>query len=169
MSTSITAGPFIKAMRFVGDLDDEFYDDERQRDVWNEASAIGFQLFAWASLISAAILPWAAGRTGAWIGLGILVVSTLINFATASYSAARGVNLYTASKLVRVRAIVVGVLVAVGYISVLVTLQPSVYSQASSWAGGLVGAIFGGGAVGAAIWYMRKRNARFENEEIDGR
>lgn len=168
MSTSISAGPFIKAMRFVGDLDDEFYDDERQRDVWNEASAIGFQLFAWTALISAAILPWVAGRTGAWVGLGILVVSTLINYATAGYSALRGVNLYTASKLIRVRAIVVGVLLATGYISVLVTLQPSVYSQASSWAGGVVGAILGGGAVGAAIWYMRKRNARFENEEIDG-
>ncbi|WP_338886503.1 DUF2029 domain-containing protein [Rhodococcus sovatensis] len=157
---------FIKAMRFVGDLDDEFYDDERQRDVWNESSAIGFQLFYWSILIAAAVLPWASGQTGAWIGLGLLVAATVVGCATMGYSAARGVNLYTAARMGRVRGIVVGLLVAVGAISVLVTLQPEVYSEPSTWVGGAVGGIVGGGAVGAAIWYMRRRNARFENEEV---
>lgn len=166
MSASITSSTFIKTMRFVGDLDDEFYDDERQRDVWNEASAVGFQLFYWAALIGAAVLPWAAGRSGAWIALWILVVSTLISFATLGYSAARGVNMYTAAKVGRIRGIVVGVVAAVGYLSVFVRLQPDVYSQVSSWAGAVVGAIVGGAAVALIIRQMRKRNARFEAEEI---
>lgn len=157
---------FTKAMRFVGDLDDEFYDDERQRDVWNEASAIGFQLFSWATVIAAAVLPWVAGVAGAWTAMGILIVSTLISFVTLAYSAARGVNLYTASKLGRIRGVVVGVLIAAGYISVLVKLQPELYAEVSTWAGGVVGALFGGAVAGASIWYMRRRNAKFENEEI---
>ncbi len=46
----------MKAMRFVGDLDDDFYKDERQRDVWNEASAVGLQSVFWAIFVSSAIL-----------------------------------------------------------------------------------------------------------------
>ncbi|MDH6675822.1 hypothetical protein M2284_000010 [Rhodococcus sp. LBL1] len=36
---------FVNAMRVVGGLDDEFYRGERQRDAWNEAAAVGYQLF----------------------------------------------------------------------------------------------------------------------------
>jgi hypothetical protein len=157
---------FLKAMRFVGDLDDEFYDDERQRDVWNEASAIGFQLLHWSALIGAAILAWAANTTGVWIALGILVVATFISYATLGYAAARGVNMYTATKLARVRGIVAGAITAAGCIGVLVRLQPDLYSQVSSWAGAGVGAMVGGGVIGLIVWQMRKRNARFEAEEI---
>ncbi|SNS62858.1 DUF2029 domain-containing protein [Rhodococcoides kyotonense] len=156
---------FIKAMRFVGDLDDEFYDDERQRDVWNEASAIGFQLFQWASLISAAVLPWVAGTTGARVALGILLTLTVINVLAIGYAAARSVNLYTA-KVNRIRGVVVAIVLLVGYLGALLKLQPETFSEASSWAGGVVGAVLGGGLVGIAIWRVRRRNARFENEEI---
>ncbi|MGB2720320.1 MAG: DUF2029 domain-containing protein [Rhodococcus sp. (in: high G+C Gram-positive bacteria)] len=157
---------FTKTMRFVGDLDDEFYDDERQRDVWNEASAVGFQLFYWAAIIGAAILAWAANTTGVWIALGTLVVATIISYATLGYSAARGVNMYTATKLARVRGIVAGAITAAGCIGVLVRLQPDLYSQASTWAGAIMGALAAGGVVALSIWQMRKRNARFEAEEI---
>src|SRR5437868_6635333 len=44
---AMTMSAFERAMRAAGDLDDEFYLDERQRDVWNEAAAVGFQLFMW--------------------------------------------------------------------------------------------------------------------------
>ncbi|NIL76371.1 DUF2029 domain-containing protein [Rhodococcus sp. B10] len=157
---------FVRTMRFVGDLDDEFYDDERQRDVWNEASAIGFQLFQWASLIGAAVLPWVSGSTGARVSLGILVTLTVINLLTVAYSAARRVNLYTAAKVNRVRGLVVAALLAFGYVSALVKLQPETFSDASSWAGGVVGAVAGGGLVGIVIWRMKRRNAKFENEEV---
>lgn len=156
---------FVKTMRFVGDLDDEFYDDERQRDVWNEASAVGFQLFLWASMIAAAVLPWAAGTAGAWTSVGLLIATTVISVVTLGYSAARGVNLYTASKLGRVRGIVVGIVLAIGYVSALVRLEPHLYAEASTWAGAVVGALVGGGVVALIIRQMRKRNAQFEAEE----
>lgn len=157
---------FIKALRFVGDLDDEFYDDERQRDVWNEASAIGFQLFSWTAAVGSAILPWVAGVTGAWIGLGILLTSTIISVVTIGYARLRNVNIYTASQPWRLRGFVVAFLLLVGYIGVVVRLQPELWADAGTWAGGIVGAVVGGGAVILLIRQMRKRNARFEAEEI---
>lgn len=54
----------MKAMRFVGDLDDDFYKDERQRDVWNEASAVGLQSVFWAIFVSSAILPGSPAEQG---------------------------------------------------------------------------------------------------------
>ena len=74
--------------------------------------------------------------------------------------------MYTAAKLGRVRGVVVAAIIAVGFFGVLIRLQPDVYSQASSWAGVVAGAIAAGGVVALIIWQMRKRNARFEAEEI---
>lgn len=42
----------------VGDLDSPFYDEERDRDVWNEASAVGFQAMLWGLPAVAAVLLW---------------------------------------------------------------------------------------------------------------
>lgn len=43
-NTSNSSESVDTALRWIGDLDHPFYDDERQRFVWYEASAIGFQL-----------------------------------------------------------------------------------------------------------------------------
>lgn len=45
MNQGTKPDPVDRAMRWIGDLDHPFYSDERQRYVWYEASAIGFQLF----------------------------------------------------------------------------------------------------------------------------
>jgi hypothetical protein len=39
---------FVRLAAGVGDLGNPFYREERQRDVWNEASAVGMQLTLWA-------------------------------------------------------------------------------------------------------------------------
>ncbi len=105
---------FTKAMRKVGDLDDEFYDDERQRDVWNEASAVGMQLYVWVSLIVAAVLPWVAGRTGSWIALSLLVVYLSVTFAVLGYAKSRGLDMYTQQNLRRPRIFLATVLYLLG-------------------------------------------------------
>lgn len=157
---------FTRIMRKVGDLDDEFYDDERQRDVWNEASAVGFQLFYWAALIGAAVLPWVAGTAGAWTAAAIIGVSTLISYLTLAYSGVRGVNLYTAAKLWRLRGGVATALVSIGLISVFFRLRPDAYDELGTWLGALTGLIIAGGGAGVIIAVMRRRRDRFENEEI---
>lgn len=80
--------PVVRAMSFVGDLDDSFYDDERQRDVWNEAAAAGFQLLLWTALAASAILPWLPGRTGTAIALGLLISVSVASLAVLSYAKA---------------------------------------------------------------------------------
>jgi len=56
-----TSGTFERFATRVGDLDSPFYDEERERDVWNEASAVGFQLLVWASPLVAAVVVWIGG------------------------------------------------------------------------------------------------------------
>ncbi len=34
----------VRSAELIGDLGNPFYAEERQRDVWNEASAVGLQL-----------------------------------------------------------------------------------------------------------------------------
>lgn len=135
---------FTNVLRYVGDLDDEFYDDERQRDVWNEASAIGFQLFYWVSLIGAAVLPWTVGITGSWIALGILVVFLTISSLILAYSKARGLDMYAAQSLLQPRVVLGVVLYLVAAFSSLITL-------AMEYLGGGGSAVFVGMAVGAVV------------------
>ena len=47
-----------RAAKVVGDLDHPFYEEERQRDVWNEASAVGFQTVLWGAMASACGMVW---------------------------------------------------------------------------------------------------------------
>lgn len=54
-------GWFVRAAAAVGDLGNPFYREERRRDVWNEASAVGFQLMLWLGLAAAAAMIWIAG------------------------------------------------------------------------------------------------------------
>ncbi|WP_338886504.1 hypothetical protein [Rhodococcus sovatensis] len=154
---------FTKSMRFVGDLDDGFYDDERQRDVWNEASAVGFQLFIWASLLAGAVLPWVAGRTGSWIAVGIIVVYLTISFAVLAYSRSRGLDMYTSQKLARPRiALVVGLYLVGGAGAVVNLLFRDVGNGAL-----LAVAMAGGAAIGlscGAIGLARKRRLDREDE-----
>lgn len=52
---------FVRAAAAVGDLGNLFYREERRRDVWNEASAVGFQLMLWLGLAAAAAMIWIGG------------------------------------------------------------------------------------------------------------
>ncbi|MFN2347241.1 MAG: hypothetical protein ABR616_16200 [Dermatophilaceae bacterium] len=52
---------FVRVASAVGDFDSPFYDEERDRDVWNEASAIGFQMLLWGVPLVAAASLWIAG------------------------------------------------------------------------------------------------------------
>lgn len=154
---------FTKTMRFVGDLNDEFYDDERQRDVWNEASAVGFQLFIWASLLAGAVLPWVAGRTGSWIAIGVIIVYLSISFAVLAYSRSRGLDMHTSQKLARPRVALLLGLYLVGGAGAAMNL---VFRDVGNGAL-LASSMAGGAAIGlmcAAIGLTRKRRLGREDE-----
>ena len=75
---------FERAAALVGDLDSPFYDEERDRDVWNEASAVGFQVLLWGIPLVAAASLWAVGAgallpvgllLALWVGAGVAVMA----------------------------------------------------------------------------------------------
>lgn len=52
---------FDRSLRWIGDLDHPFYSDERNRFVWYEASAIGFQLVLIGSFLTVGLSLWVGG------------------------------------------------------------------------------------------------------------
>lgn len=160
--------PLHRAMRFVGDLDDEFYDDEHQRDVWNEASAIGMQAYQWCVLIAAAILPWAAGRVGAWIALGLLAVWLVTSTLVQVYARARGVDLQVLVGYTKPRVIVAMVIYLVGMFGVIAQLlwgPHAFHDHPSGVLGAVVGAAIGGSAGLLVVMRKRRRVRRREADE----
>ncbi|GGG02280.1 hypothetical protein GCM10007304_15320 [Rhodococcoides trifolii] len=162
---------FVSAMRFVGDLDNEFYHDEHQRDVWNEASAIGFQLCLWAASIAMAVLPWFAGTTGSWIAVGLFVAVSIISLATLAYSKSRRVDVQALSKPRQPRALINAALIAIAGIGVLVKLtlpnDGRIDLDPSTISGLVVGAVAGGGAALFLGWRSRKKQRALDTIDED--
>lgn len=164
---------FIKAARVVGDLDDEFYHDERRRDVWNEASAVGFQLNQWCAIGGVAVLPWVAGRVGAYVALGLFAVCFLTAVVTIAYARARDVDVYAATGTLRLRGVLAVVLCLVGAVGIYTRLGAPLGQDPGTWIGGIVGAICGVGiAIVAHARYRRRRaasEAEADRHELDER
>ncbi|ERB54638.1 hypothetical protein EEB12_10010 [Rhodococcus sp. WS1] len=152
----------MKAMRFVGDLDDDFYKDERQRDVWNEASAVGFQFAYWITLIAAAILPWVAGRTGAWISVGLIIGWFICSMVVLRYAQAHDVDAYTSMKGLPPRVLMAGSVYLIALIGVVAQLVARPGDGISTWAGAGVGALVG---VTAAVLGVKRHQQRAKRRE----
>lgn len=83
-----------KALRWIGELDHPFYDDERQRFIWYEASAIGFQLLLLLQYFAAgvALLVWGAPALPfMWALLAPLLITV---FVIVAYCARRGAKYF---------------------------------------------------------------------------
>lgn len=151
---------FVRAARFVGDLDDEFYADELQRDAWNEASAVGLQSLLWIGLISAAILPYAAGVTGAWVALGILLALIVASTVVQGYARSRGVEVYSAQEFRRPRLAIAVILYLVGSLGAIVRLFDTFGDGSlATWVGLATGAA-AGACVSIVIFKLRQRRVR---------
>ncbi|MDI9918202.1 hypothetical protein [Rhodococcus sp. IEGM 1379] len=155
----------MKAMRFVGDLDDDFYRDERQRDVWNEASAVGLQSILWAVFVGSAVLPWVAGRTGAWISLALLITALLGSVITIVYANSLNVDVYALSNYNRPRVVISIVLYLVAAVGIMARLKFDSYQDSSTWVGALVGGIVGGGLAIVGVKLHQLRSKRREAAE----
>ncbi|OZC97342.1 hypothetical protein CH275_24640 [Rhodococcus sp. 06-235-1A] len=155
---------FVRAARFVGDLDDEFYADELQRDIWNEASAVGFQSLLWIGLITGAVLPFAAGVTGAWVAIGVIVALLVVAYVVVGYARARGIDMYTVQELRRPRLAVGAVLYFLGFGGAGIRLLVH-------YGGGSFGSVLFGAAIGvplglaAGVIGIRNRRRRVRNAE----
>lgn len=154
-----------RAMRWVGDLDHPFYSDERQRYVWYEASAIGFQLFVILQLTMIGAAMLIGGRDALPLVMFVfpaLVVGTL------------GAELYArrhhASYLVRwsdMRRGRGGLMLGVAALylagAIRITLEPDAAGDFDPSL--LVGAVAGFGGLALGAWWRSRQEANGAPDE----
>ena len=76
---------FVRLAGVVGDFGNPFYGEERQRDVWNEASAFGLQLVLWLGLLTSTALVWVGGSDTVPYAVGLLGIIGFTALATIGY------------------------------------------------------------------------------------
>lgn len=94
-------GWLLRAGGAVGDFGNPFYRDERQRDVWNEASAVGLQLVLWLGLAGAAAMVWLGGDTAWPYAVVLVAVLGVGSWVSMLYARALGVHVTDAGRVLR--------------------------------------------------------------------
>ncbi len=77
---------FDRTVRWIGNLDHPLYDDERQRHIWYEASAIAFQASLFGVLAVAAGAVWIGGREAIPYTVAFITVSYINLFIFSAYT-----------------------------------------------------------------------------------
>ena len=94
-------------------LDNPIYGEERQRDVWNEASAVGLQVVLWLSLAAATAMVWLGGAPALPYAATVLAVVSVAAAVTGLYAHRLGVRVDDPRGLLRLRMLpYVGLVVA---------------------------------------------------------
>jgi protein-S-isoprenylcysteine O-methyltransferase Ste14 len=96
---------------FVGDFSSPFYAEERQRDVWNEASAFGFQLVIWLTVTVGTAAVWLVGAAAVPYVGAVLVLLGVVCGLTVAYAQHLGVDLTRRDHMARWRMLPYALLV----------------------------------------------------------
>ncbi|MGV8977055.1 MAG: hypothetical protein ACOH17_03340 [Cellulomonas sp.] len=148
MSTPTKSSPYMRFASAVADFGDPFYSEERQRDVWNEASAFGFQLLLWGGLVLSAGMLWLGGPEALPYAAALLIVTGFASALTLGYARRLGVD--AAARKFRSRSpsrlIVLALVLAV----LLGGLARSV-ALSNSLANGAATSALGGFAIGVVV------------------
>ena len=138
-------GWFVRAGAVLGDLGNPSYREERQRDVWNEASAVGLQTTLLLALAAATAMVWLGGAPGLPYAAAVVAVVGVASWMTFLYARALGVTVDDAD-LLRLRLVPFLVLMT-AFLVGAARVAPS---------GGFLGGFVWGGAGGgaAAVLYV---------------
>lgn len=98
-------GRFVRAAGLVGDLGNPFYREERQRDVWNEASAVGLQLVLWLGLGAAGAMVWLGGAGALPYAVAVVSVLGVGSAVSLLYAQQLGVRVEDAGQVLRLRLV----------------------------------------------------------------
>lgn len=147
-------GWFVRTAGRIGDLGSPFYDEEHQRDVWNEASAVGFQLLLWLLPVAAVVSTWVGGATALPYALVMFFASGLTSWVVITFAAARGVDMGAAEGItvLRWRLLAYLVLVAAFCAGVVRAMPESSFGRGTAW-GLLAGSVLG---IAAVAWSHRR-------------
>ena len=163
--TTAQSSRFVRAARLVGDFGNPFYEEERHRDVWNEASAFGFQLALVTALLFSTVCIWVVGRPALpYVQVGV-VLTGIISWATILYAQRLGVDVLQQQRLNRARMVPMAVLLVV-----LVAGMVRAVSSTSSWSWSTAAGAVTGFAVAAgafALVRQRTRRAALQSEAAD--
>lgn len=86
---------FVRAATVIGDLSNPFYREERQRDVWNEASAVALQVILWLSLLAATAAVWVIGADALPYVNAMMAIVGIASWIAILYAWSLGVNVET--------------------------------------------------------------------------
>ncbi len=85
----------VRAATVIGDLSNPFYREERQRDVWNEASAVALQVILWLSLLAATAAVWVVGADALPYVNAMMAIVGIASWIAILYAWSLGVHVET--------------------------------------------------------------------------
>jgi hypothetical protein len=153
---------FVRLAGAVADLGNPFYREERQRDVWNEASAVGLQLMLWLGLAAAAAMVWFIGAAAMTYAAGLLAMLGIGSWVSVLYAQALGVRVTGLGQVLRLRLIPYLVLLLLFVVGALRAVPRGGFG--SGFAGGV--ALGGGAAVLWLTWSGLRARRRFQDGEL---
>ena len=154
VETGTRFGWFVRAAAAIGDLSSPFYREERQRDVWNEAAAVGLQAILLLALTAAAGMVWIGGAPALPFAATVLAVVGTTSLVTLLYALARGVTVDDPAGLLRLR------LVPYAVLFVLFLVGAARVAPADGFLGGSVQGAGAGGAAAALVLVWSGLRAR---------
>jgi hypothetical protein len=108
---------FVRTAAVIGDLSNPFYREERQRDVWNEASAVALQVLLWLNLLAATAAVWIVGADALPYVYALLGMIGVAGWIAILYAWSLGVDVQNSTRVARRRLvplIVVALLLVIG-------------------------------------------------------
>jgi hypothetical protein len=142
--------PLVRIAQFVGDFGNPFYEEERQRDVWNEACAFGLQLAIWLVLGASTVVVWTVGAASVPYVKGALGLLAVVCLLTIAYAHRLGIRVDEPERMLRLRLLPYAGLVAVLLVGMARTSSSSVGFAVGAGAGALL-------ALAALLWTARRR------------
>jgi hypothetical protein len=148
---------FVRAAAAIGDLSNPFYAEERQRDVWNEASAVALQVLLCLNLLAATAAVWIVGAGALPYVYALLATIGIASWIAILYSWSLGVHVEDRKWVPRRRKIAVLVVAVVLAAGMLRAQTGHVLADWSTVAGMITGAAAVVVLFAAVSWYVRKR------------
>jgi len=153
---------FVRAAGMVGDLGNPFYREERERDVWNEASAVGLQLVLWLGLVAAAGMVWLGGAPALPYAIVVFVIVGAGSGVGLLYAHRLGVRVSATGRVLRLRLVPYVALVVLFLFGALRAAPSSGFG--ASFVGGM--AVGGVAGVLTLAWsgIRARRNKQLDNK-----
>jgi hypothetical protein len=141
----------------IGDLSNPFYGEERQRDVWNEASAVALQVLLCLNLLAATAAVWIVGADALPYVYALLAMIGIASWIAILYSWSLGVHVENRTWVSRRRKVPVLVVAVVLAAGMLRAETGHVFADWSTIAGMITGAAATLALFMAVAWYVRRR------------